>query len=199
MTGVRRTVSATTHARSSPGASHATNIYTNDHVVNSGMVRRSSGSHTSITWLAAALPFGAIGAVCVVGGGLVAAVTAAAPAAHGAWTAAYLVLVAGVAQITLGVGQAWLAPVTPSRRILQAELIAWNTGNSAVVLGTLAEVTPLVDLGGVLLVLGLVLLARGVHGGPRRHGPGLLGYRLLVGVLLVSIPFGLVLARVSDT
>jgi len=43
---------------------------------------------------AAMLPFGIVGVVCVVAGGLVAAATAPAPTEHGGWAAAYLVLVA---------------------------------------------------------------------------------------------------------
>jgi hypothetical protein len=43
----------------------------------------------------AALPFVALGAVCVVAGGLVSAASAFAPSEHAAWAAAYLVLLAG--------------------------------------------------------------------------------------------------------
>ena len=43
-----------------------------------------------------ALPFAALGAASIVAGGLVAAVTAAAPSQHGTWAAAYLVLVAAL-------------------------------------------------------------------------------------------------------
>ena len=39
-------------------------------------------------------PFGIVGVVRVVAGGLVAAATAPAPTEHGGWAAAYLVLVA---------------------------------------------------------------------------------------------------------
>ena len=51
-----------------------------------------------------------------------------APSEHGSWLAAFLVLVAGVAQIALAVGQAMLAPRPPSSRTLVTELIAWNEG-----------------------------------------------------------------------
>src|SRR5664280_2796146 len=64
----------------------------------------------------AALPFAAVGAACIVAGGLVAAVSAPAPSEHASWAAAYLVLVVGVAQAALGVGQALLALRVPSRR-----------------------------------------------------------------------------------
>jgi hypothetical protein len=133
-------------------------------------------------------------------GGLVAAAAAVAPFEHGSWLAAYLVLVAGVAQVTLSVGQATLAPRPTATRTLVVELIAWNTGNAAVVAGTLAGLTLLVDIGGALLLLTLVLLVGAVRGA----GPGVNrtrrwtvhAFRLLVLCLLVSIPAGLWLARI---
>lgn len=149
----------------------------------------------------ATAPFTALGISCVVAGGLVAAATAPTPSTHGSWAAAYLVLVAGVAQVTLGWGQAALAPHVPARGRVVAQAGTWNLGNAAVLAGTLTGVLPLVDAGGVVLVVSLALLADAVRGsalqgaGPRRWP--LYGFRLLVIVLLVSIPTGLVLARVG--
>lgn len=143
----------------------------------------------------AALPFAVAGVTCVLAGGLVAAAVALAPSEHGAWASAYLVLVAGLSQVALGLGQALLASQAPSRRVVAAEAGAWNGGNAAVMAGVLLGTTPLVDAGGVLLVFALALLVHGVRGaGPRRRWP-LYAYRLLVGILLVSIPTGLLLAR----
>lgn len=140
-----------------------------------------------------------LGTTCVVAGGLVAAVTAAAPLTHGAWVAAYLVLVAGVAQVGLALGQAVLSLRPPSCRALAVECVTWNLGNLAVVVGTLVGIAALVDLGGVLLVaalagVGIALrgASRGV-GRPRRFV--LHGVQALVLVLLVSIPIGLWLAH----
>jgi hypothetical protein len=102
----------------------------------------------------AALPFAAVGAACIAAGGLVAAVSAPAPSEHASCAAAYLVLVAGAA---LGVGQALLAPRVPSRRTVAVQFTAWNLGNGAVMAGTLAGITSLVDTGGALLVALLLL------------------------------------------
>lgn len=160
------------------------------------------------------VPFAVLGGGCVIAGGLVAAATAPAPSVHGAWAAAYLVLVAGVAQIALGAGQALLAPIVPSRRWVLAQIGAWNAGNAAVLAGTLGGVTPLVDVGGTGLVIGLTLLVAAVRGtavrgaavrdvaarlGARWGCWPLYGFRLLVLVLAVSIPIGLILARVGPT
>jgi len=142
----------------------------------------------------AALPFAAVGAACIVAGGLVAAVSAPAPSEHASWAAAYLVLVVGAAQAALGVGQALLALRVPSRRNVAVQFTAWNLGNAAVLTGTLAGITTLVDTGGALLLVALLLLRGGRTG--REPRTWLLGaFRLLAAVLLISIPIGLVLAR----
>ena len=57
-----------------------------------------------------AVAFGAVALLCVVAGGLVAAVTGPLRLEHGSWAAAYLVLVGGVAQGALGIAQYFLAP-----------------------------------------------------------------------------------------
>lgn len=147
--------------------------------------------------LRAATPLLATGTAGVVAGGLVAAATAPSPSEHGSWTAAYLVLVAGVAQIALALGQVWLAPVAPARRVLAGEYAAWNVGNAAVIAGTLAGIPTMLDAGGVLLVAALALFAVAVRGRAAARGRWLLlAYRALVVLMLVSIPVGLVLDRV---
>lgn len=143
-----------------------------------------------------ALPFLIIGIAGVVAGGLVAAITATAPTEQASWAAAYLVLVAGVAQAALGVGQAVLARRQPPARLLVGELASWNLGNAAVIVGTVAGVTPITDAGGALLVLALALFLAATR---RPRGPGWIValYRTLIVVVLVSIPVGLALAELS--
>ncbi len=137
------------------------------------------------------------GAVFVILGGLVAAVTGPLALPRGSWLAAYLVLVCGVPQYLIGRG-------TLRPGVLRAgwpSLVAWNAGNAAVIVGTLLTAPYVVDVGGVLLLLVLVallvsLLRRRPAVGERRAA----GVRrwLLIGFLLaltVSIPIGLVLAH----
>ena len=161
-------------------------------------------SEPSLPWRHA-LPAVVVGALCIVAGGLVAAVTGPLALVDGSWAAAYLVLVAGVAQITLAGGQARLAswarhPV--DGRLLLVEFVGWNLGNVAVLAGTLWPATWLVDLGGALLVvaLGALLVATRSGSGRAEVGRGrraaLLSVRALVALLLVSIPVGLWLAHV---
>lgn len=141
------------------------------------------------------LPFVGFGAVCIVAGGMVAAITARNPTESGTWAAAYLVLVAGVAQVALGTGQALLAAKPPPPQVVTAEFIMWNCANAVVLAGTLLGVESLIDAGGGLLVVVLALFAHRVRGATGRARWFLSAYRLLVTALLVSIPIGLLLAR----
>ncbi len=140
------------------------------------------------------VPFLATGAAAIVAGGLVAAVSGPFGLDNGSWLAAYLVLVAGVAQIVLGCGQAAIAAAEPPRRLVVAQFLAWNLAAAAVVLGTFLAVPPLTSAGGAMTVLTLAMLLRGTL--PARDGARALAaaYRSLVLVVLVSTPIGLLLA-----
>lgn len=142
-----------------------------------------------------ALPFAAFGAACIVLGGLVSAAIAPTPTEHGSWAVAYLVLVGGVAQVALGAGQALLAPTTPSRHVVRSEMTGWNTGNAAVLVGTLLGFNWLADIGGAILIASLVLVIRQMRGAARRPAWPLYLYRGLIALVLVSVPVGLVLAE----
>jgi hypothetical protein len=121
---------------------------------------------------------------------------AIAPSQLGSWAAAYLVLVGGVAQVAFGAGQALLASRSPGRRAVAAELAGWNTGNGAVLAGTLLGITWLADVGGVLLFAVLILALAGIRGVVRHPAWPLHLYRALIALVLVSIPVGLVIAVV---
>jgi hypothetical protein len=142
------------------------------------------------------VPFVAIGSACIVAGGLVAAITATSPSEHGAWAAAYLVLVAGVAQVALGLGQAWIATAPPSPDVTLVELVAFNAGNVGVMAGTLLGATWLVDLGGIVLAASLGVFLWATRRGT--GGPVAVAYRALAAFVLVSIPVGLVLVRILE-
>ncbi len=107
---------------------------------------------------------------------------------------AYLVLVVGVAQVGLGVGQALLATRTPAGRLVTAELLTWNIGNAAVIVGTLAGHVVLVYVGGALLFAGLVLFVLAARGSALHWQRTRWAFRLIVFILAVSIPIGLTLA-----
>ena len=154
-------------------------------------------------WLAPVWPWLALGVAGVVAGGLVAAAVAHDPSEKPVWASAYLVLVAGLAQLGLALGRALLAPRAPTSGAMARDFAVFALGNAGVVVGTLADAVWVVDVGGALLVVALGLLVWGVRSGgeavadrPAAWVVALLWlYRVLVVVLLVSIPVGLVLAR----
>ncbi|WP_146135373.1 hypothetical protein [Antricoccus suffuscus] len=147
--------------------------------------------------LSTASPILVVGVLGVLAGGLLSAATASAPTRHIAWAVAYLVLVVGVAQLCLGAGQALLAERPPRWSVTIAELVLFNLGNAGVLIGTVLEMPWLVDVGGIALIVALVYFMLGARGSA---GLKLLRYCywFVVVVLLVSIPTGLVLARVLN-
>lgn len=145
----------------------------------------------------------AIGAGCVVLGGLVAAVTEPLKLADGSWLAAYLVLVCGVAPYAMGHAPAHLAGREPTAFLGWAGLLCWNLGNAGVIAGTLTATPLLVDAGAPSLVAGLViawLAARRTSGATGRPWLRTLGwtYRILLLVLAVSILVGVALAYLGS-
>jgi hypothetical protein len=139
-------------------------------------------------------PFVLIGSLCTVAGGLVAAVTRPTGFDLGSWTAAFLVLVGGVAQIAFGIGQGWLAYQPPSHRRVRAEAVFWNVGVGAAILGTLTGTPIVTTAAGFALVvaLGLFMASTATPNSARRSGRAI--YRVLAGIVTVSIPIGLGLA-----
>jgi len=136
----------------------------------------------------------AIGAACVIAGGLVAAVSSPLHLEKGSWAAAYLVLVAGVAQIVLSQQQRLLRPAARRPRGEWAILVLWTAGNAAVITGSLLRSPLIVDAGGLALMAALALALVRTRGS---RAP-LLGWalRVLYVIVLVSIPIGLFLAHV---
>lgn len=141
--------------------------------------------------------FALVGVIAVIAGGLVAAVTGPTGFTHGSWVAAYLVLVAGVAQVGLGVGQALLAAVPPTGRYRAWQLVVYNVANTAVLVGTLMGSVAVVVAGGALLLLALALFLAAVRR-PRTHSWHLVTYRLLLAILGVSVPVGIVLSALRQ-
>lgn len=142
----------------------------------------------------AARPFLLIGSLCTIAGGLVAAVTRPTGFELGSWTAAFLVLVGGVAQIALGAGQCWLADQPPPARRVRAEVVFWNLGVSATIVGTVTGTPIITTAAGCALVVALGLFIATTKAPSSVRGPARVIYRVLAGLVLVSIPIGLGLA-----
>lgn len=132
--------------------------------------------------------FAATGAVAIIVAGALSAALAHAPTRAAMWLTAYLVLVVGVAQLALGVGQARLALRPPPAMLLGSQWLLFNGANALVVGGRLMARADAVVAGTVLLALALGLFLRGVRGA---GGDWLLWvYRLLVALLACSALVG---------
>lgn len=141
------------------------------------------------------IPFLWVGTSAIIVGGLIAAVTSPLNLAHGSWAAAYLVLIVGVALIFLGVTQSMLAERVASRAI-SVEIGAWVIGSLAVLGGTLVNQPWIVDIGGAVLVIALVVFALAARtSGRGRALWSLWTFRFVLLIVLVSIPTGLVLSH----
>jgi len=79
------------------------------------------------------------------------------------WLALHLLFLGGVSQLVLGAGQffvcAHLATDPPLRRLLAAQFGVWNTGTILGAVGVPTNVPALVEAGGGLITLGLILFA----------------------------------------
>lgn len=138
--------------------------------------------------------FLAFGAMGVIGGGVVAAVSGPTGFELGSWVAAYLVLVVGVAQIALGAGLAWLPGEVVSETPRTTLATGWNLASVAVVAGTLISAPALTSIGGLVIAASLVGFVVAVtRSRPEMSGWALL-YRALALFVLLSTPVGLLLA-----
>lgn len=154
--------------------------------------QESSGSAARSS---AAAPFLWMGGAGAIAGGVLAAATAYAPTFHASWATAYLVLVVGVAQVGLGVGQAVLPERVPSAATVMWEFLLFNLGNVGVLIGGVLNIHWLTDIGGLLLLPPLVMMLLSVRRRGARPRWVAIAYLVLIAILLVSIPTGLILAR----
>ena len=139
-------------------------------------------------------PFLAVGVGAVVTGGLDAAASRPAGWERGSWTAAFLVLVVGVGQVGLAIGQSASGRRVVSTRTIVIELGSVNVGASLVIAGTLSSSPVIATIGSVLFALALVVFAHQSRG--RRGERGWLQrvYLTLLAVLVVSTPIGIALS-----
>ncbi|WP_167132106.1 hypothetical protein [Paramicrobacterium chengjingii] len=156
---------------------------TQDHSDSILAIRRSS------------IPFLWVGTAAIIAGGLLAAVTSPLKLTHGSWASAYLVLIVGVALIFFGVTQSLLTRQV-TRRAITIEIGAWVLGSLAVLGGTVVGQPVIVDIGGAVLVIALIVFALAVRsGGVGRATAALWVFRLVLLVVVISIPIGLVLSH----
>lgn len=139
-----------------------------------------------LTWY-----FGILAALAIIFGGCVAAFSAHAPTQPLVWASAYLVLIVGVAQAALVYSLRSLANTSPAHQVAIA-FSTYNLGNLGVLGGTLTNTLWVVNTGGALLVVSLLICIYVVRKSPRSWL--LWVFYLVVTTLLISIPIGLFLA-----
>lgn len=144
-----------------------------------------------------AIPFAVIAGISIIAAGFISAVTAFSPSYTASWAVAYLILVVGLAQLALGVGQAWLAAEPPSKSLLAAEVITFNLANMATLLGTLLVWIALVYVGAVLMIISLALFIWGTRIAKPGYAWIVYGFRTIIFILIVSAGIGLVIASVK--
>ena len=125
------------------------------------------------------------------------AATARSASYHSAGFVAYLVLVVGIAQVALGIGQWWLTSKPLGTAILMGELVLFTLGNAGVILVTLIAAPVWVDVGSALLVIALVVFGWAVLS-PLRRVWALWSYWALVVLMLASVIVGLFFAHAGS-
>lgn len=147
--------------------------------------------------LNSAMPFLLVSALAIIGGGVVAAAMAHAPSRKLFWMVAYLVLVVGVTQAVLGIGQALLATCKTAAPVRAAEWILFNLGNAGVIAGTMWSTWLLLLTGTLLFAAALAIFLYATR--RARGGWTISAYRALTAGLGGSAIVGLVLAAVRAT
>ena len=140
-------------------------------------------------------PFVVLGWAAIVVAGVLGAAMASWPSRLLVWAMAYLILVVGVGQYALGVGQARLGKRPPAAVTLWGQWLLLNAGHAGVMGGTLFGRFAVVSVATVPYVLALLWFALRVH--PQDGGRPLLAYRALLLLLLRSALTGVWLSSLS--
>lgn len=149
---------------------------------------------TSFERITSIAPWLVTSGLAVVAGGLTAAAVAHAPTQPLVWMSAYLVLVVGLAQAVLGVGQAVLSVQPPPQRLVVAQWIVFNAANVGVVAGTLLGRVSMVAVGTTGFAVALSMFLYGVRNA--RSGWQTHLFRALVAILGISAVVGMTLSLI---
>ena len=136
-----------------------------------------------------------VGGLSIVVAGVISAFLPDEARSFDTWLVAYLVLVAGVAQVAIG----WGLSKLPAKKVathVWTVFLAFNIGNWLVVSGTLIRETLFVYVGGALLFFAMLVCLVAVRGAKRT--PALYAYMFVVAVILISTPVGLILSTVRN-
>lgn len=135
----------------------------------------------------------AVGYLAIFAGGIIAAITAPLGLEKGSWLAAYLILVAGLAQLLLSHQCQILHVRLPAARASWIQLSFFVAGNVAVIIGSLLSQPIVVNLGGIGLIGALGIAIRNAAAAPQVWRKWAL--QLFYAAVVISVPIGLVLAH----
>lgn len=142
-------------------------------------------------------PFIPLGWAAIVAAGVIAAAIAHQPTEAMVWMVAYLVLIAGAAQVAIGRGLHALPDAPPPASASWGQWVLLNLGHAGIIAGTLSAEFPTVAGATVVYWIAGVWLALSVR--PAARKPGLVWFRGLITVLLISSLIGLSLSWMRTT
>lgn len=137
-------------------------------------------------------PFISLGWAAILAAGFIAAAIARTPTELLVWMVAYLVLIAGAAQVAVGRALRSLPDAPPNLAAGWGQWVLLNLGHAGIIAGTLTRTFSLVA--GATVVYWIAALWLGASVRPTTRKPGLLWYRVLIAVLIVAALVGLALS-----
>lgn len=143
----------------------------------------------------ASTPFIVLSWLAIVAAGLVGAAIADHPTKYLVWMIAYLVLVVGASQHAIGWGVVRYAAKPPQAKTVWTQWVLLNIGHAGVIAGTLAGLFWLVATATVPYFVAVAWL--GLSARPKMPQAGLIWYRVMIVILLVSSIIGSVLSHIA--
>lgn len=140
--------------------------------------------------------FEALGFAAIAGGGLLAAFSAKRPSRLAGWASAYLVLIAGLAQVGLAYGWSRLLP--PDAMLPRLGMVLFDLGNVLVLAGTVkryraGHAGQAVRAGGACLLAAMLPLLGAQN--YRDFSWTLVWYLAIIAIILIGMPIGLLLSH----
>lgn len=140
--------------------------------------------------------FDSLGFLAITAGGSFVAFSAKKPSRLVNWASAYLILIVGLVQIGFGHSLNYLAGDISTWSLILA-FVSYNLGNLGVLLGTIlkykqSKTTPLVNIGGFLLAISIIIMLVTVWGSA--HSWQLILFMVASLTILISMPIGLTLS-----
>lgn len=139
-------------------------------------------------------PYAGVGVAGIIAGGLCAAVTGPLDWHRGSWVAAFLVLVVGVGQLCLALGEHSLLDRRRFAQRSHLQLALFNGGSLGVVVGTLLAEPVIVSLASLVVMTSLIRFALASREVNSSWSAAKAIYVGMLALLIVSTPVGIALS-----